>query len=80
MVHAKVVNIDGKTTFMGSANLNKQGSQDLEETNLLVSDENCAFTSQVVAQFQKDKADSKSLVAPPAISFNNFRAFMERSV
>ncbi len=80
MVHAKVVNIDGKTTFMGSANLNKQGTQDLEETNLLVTDGNCAFTSQVVSQLQEDKAKSKSLISPPAISFNRFRAFLEKTV
>jgi len=80
MVHAKVVNIDGKITFMGSANLNKQGTQDLEETNLLVTDGNCSFTSQLTKQLLYDKEKSRSLKSPPDITFNKLKAFLEKTV
>ncbi|MFC1615792.1 phosphatidylserine/phosphatidylglycerophosphate/cardiolipin synthase family protein [Patescibacteria group bacterium] len=77
MVHAKVVNIDGEKTFMGSANMNPGAMEKLGETNILVNDPNCDFTQEMLDSLKNDIKASKKVTSPPPITYDRMKAFME---
>jgi cardiolipin synthase A/B len=76
MLHAKVINIDEKITFMGSANLNKKGMEELGETNIIVNDDG-PFTREMLEQLSLDKEKSRVLSFPPTVTFQRRRAWAE---
>ena len=58
MVHAKLVHVDGKRTFLGSANMDATAMEKLVELNVFVDKEDCEFTRQVRASLKEDLAIS----------------------
>lgn len=60
-MHSKVMLIDGKYTFLGSANLNFGALRGLKETNIIIDDTNCPFTISLRNALLKDIALSKKI-------------------
>lgn len=77
MLHAKVVHVDGKYTFLGSANLNKQATEQLGETNILVADSECNFTRELRLNLQQDIRDSRKINSPSDINYSAMKAYVE---
>jgi cardiolipin synthase len=59
ILHAKVMQIDGKRTVVGSANLDQRSFHRNFEINLIIDD--TAFSGQVKAMLRKDFADSRRI-------------------
>jgi cardiolipin synthase A/B len=59
ILHAKVMQIDGKRTVVGSANLDQRSFHRNFEINLVIDD--TAFSGQVKAMLRKDFADSRPI-------------------
>lgn len=93
MLHAKMIHvgeipaiIDDSTdmdeittgiTFLGSANLNTNATEDLAELNIIVDDKDCEFTKEVKKQLSQDMKKCKAYKAPPRISYNKIKSFFE---
>ena len=54
MVHAKLMQVDGSQTFLGSANMNKASTEVHGELNLKVDSSDSKFTHQVRASIVRD--------------------------
>ncbi|MDB4978158.1 MAG: phospholipase D/transphosphatidylase [Candidatus Peribacteria bacterium] len=77
MTHAKCIMVDQKISFLGSANLNTQATTELGETNILINDQQCAFTRELLAQLQKDLRISKRV---HRVSFDQQKASLEGAI
>ncbi len=62
MLHAKLIHVDGRFTFLGSANLNEEATQRLAETNILINDKNAPFTQEVRQQLSDDMSQSSKVL------------------
>ena len=60
ILHAKVMQIDGERTVVGSANLDQRSFHRNFEINLIIDD--AAFSGQVKAMLRKDFADSRRIL------------------
>lgn len=76
MVHAKMIDIDNNKILLGSANFNKQTTNDLAELDILVIGDNL-FSKLVRKSINQHIVNSKLILHENDIKYNKFKAFFE---
>ena len=82
MLHAKLIHVDGRITFLGSANLNEEATERLGELNVVVNDANTPFTSEVRKQLLEDISNSKHAQSSDDVTWSPvdpIRAYFEQN-
>ena len=75
MVHTKLIASE-KTISLGSSNINKKAMFQLDEVNLLVKNEECAFVRSIFDSIEEN-AKISNTVKSKEIKYNKIRAFLE---
>lgn len=80
MSHAKMIDIDEETTWIGSANLTRQSMNLLSEQTILVHGKNLPFSNNVRDSFKDHLKNCEEISHDKQVKFNKFKAFTESIV